>query len=198
MTNRIATTAALLVLAFGTSAGAQTMTGNPVDQSLAGPTGASTLYLTGTVVSSDASKIVVRADDGKETTILINDSTAEPKLFEAGDRVRINYTSLSAGHVARSITDLGTVTTTTTVTPTTETTTKTISTPVGTASATVTETATDTDVDVDVDPATETAAVDTDNEADTMPATASPLALIALLGLGAAGAASAVRRNRKS
>jgi hypothetical protein len=181
----IATAGVLASLAFASSAAAQTQYNNPNDQTLAGASAPSTLKVSGTVVSSDANQIVVRADNGTESTILVNASTAEPKLFTAGDRVTVTYTSSSSGNVAKSIADLGRVTATTTTTTTVQTPPLTQTAPAPMASATTTIADADVDRSVQAD-------IDDD---ETMPATASPLALIALLGLGAAGAATAVRRK---
>ena len=58
------------------------------------------------------------------------------------------------------------------------------------------ETEVDTELETEVD--TELAQADTMDESDELPRTASPLALIALLGLGSGGAALGLRRARRS
>jgi hypothetical protein len=161
------------------------------------------LQVSGTVVSSDENRLIVKADNGQQMTFIVNESTADPHLFNVGDRVTASYVTLAGtGPVVTKVisapleakTSTGTVTyeqkpaaaaTATVTTPA----------PAATATATVTTPSTTTttidndtvaDVDVDTD----------DDDADVLPATASPLPLIALAGFVAGGAARVIRRFR--
>lgn len=171
------------------------------------------LQVVGTVISSDANRLTVKADNGQQMTFIVNESTTDPKLFNVGDRVTASYVTLAGtGPVVTKVvstpmsarTSTGTVTysepaatATTTVTPpsakvavTPPSATVAVTPPVATTTVT-----NDTVAEVDVDNDADNDGIADADEA--LPATASPLALIALAGFAASGAARAVRRFRK-
>jgi hypothetical protein len=173
------TAIAILVLALATASGvsAQTPASDPIQP--VGTAPSAPIDFTGVVVSSSDNQLVLRNDAGKTMTFVIDANTAEPRTFTVGDRVTTTYANVAGtGYVvSRSIVLPGGVTATQTTTTTT---------PAPAASATATT------YDADDDVATTATTVDADD--DTLPATASPLPLAALLGLLAAAGAAASRR----
>jgi len=162
------------------------------------------LQVSGVVVSSDDNRLIVKADNGQQMTFIVNESTADPHLFNVGDRVTASYVTLAGtGPVVTKVVSSPVQAKTSTGTVTYEqpaaAASATVTTPAPAASATATVTTpstttttidNDTVADVDTD-------VDTDDDADVLPATASPLPLIALAGFVAGGAARVIRRFRK-
>ena len=202
MANRTAV-ALLLALATATGLAAQS-TPAPADP-VEGKQIQGSLNVTGTVISSDENRLIVKADNGQQMTFIVNEQTTDPKLFNVGDRVTASYVTLAGtGPVvtkvisvpAQAKTSTGTViyppaaeapaisATATVTTPPAPSASATVTTAPEPAPAPVTTTV-DTDTDMD------------DDEAETMPATASPLPLIALAGFAAGAAARVTRRLRK-
>jgi hypothetical protein len=179
------TAIAILVLALATASGvsAQTPASDPIQP--VGTAPSAPIDFTGVVVSSSDNQLVLRNDAGKTMTFVIDANTAEPRTFTVGDRVTTTYANVAGtGYVvSRSIVLPGGVTATQTTT--------TVTTPAPAVSAT----ATTYDTDADADVATTAADEDVD---ETLPATASPLPLAALLGLLAAAGAAASRRFRRN
>jgi hypothetical protein len=196
--------AALVALATVTGVAAQTTTSDPVEGQ---PIQKNNLQVTGTVVSSDENRLIVRGDNGQQMTFIVNEQTTDPKLFNVGDRVTASYVTLAGtGPVVTKVVSSPVMaeskSTGTVIYPPAATATTTVTTPTPSASATATvttpapttTTVADTDVDTDVD-----TDMDTDDDVATLPATASPLPLVALFGLLAAGGAGVARRfGRKS
>lgn len=199
--------AALLALATVSGVAAQS-TSEPVEGQQIQK---NNLQVTGTVVSSDDNRLIVRGDNGQQMTFIVNEQTTDPKLFNVGDRVTASYVTLAGtGPVVTKVISSPLVadskSTGTVIYPPAEpaaTATATVTTPsapAASATATVTTpapvttttTVADADVDVDTD-------MDADDDVATLPATASPLPLVALFGFLAAGGAGVVRRfGRKS
>ena len=203
MANR---TAVALALALATASGLAAQSTYSEDKTTAakaneeGKAIQSGLQVSGTVISSDANRLIVKADNGQQMTFIVNESTADPHLFNVGDRVTASYVTLAGtGPVvtkvisvpAESRASTGTVTyqenapaasaTATVTTPPA---------PSATASATIEAPAPVATATVDND-------MDDDDDAAALPATASPLPLIALAGFAAGGAARLIRRFRK-
>ena len=155
------------------------------------------MQVTGSVVSSEANRLVVKDDSGHEMVFIITDKQVDASQFHAGDRVTASYVTLAGtGAVVSKVVAapaLATTTTTTYTPPAAETrgtTTMTERTPVATPPPAATSTRTT---------ATPIAA-DTygqnDQTASVLPATASPMPLVALLGLLGVGGAATIRRFR--
>lgn len=197
--------AALLALATVSGVAAQS-TSAPVEGQ---PIQKNNLQVTGTVISSDENRLIVRGDNGQQMTFIVNEQTTDPKLFNVGDRVTASYVTLAGtGPVVTKVISAPVVaeskSTGTVIYPPAApaaTATATVTTPAApAASATatvttpkpVTTTTTVADVDVDTD-------MNNDDDVATLPATASPLPLVALFGFLAAGGAGIARRfGRKS
>jgi hypothetical protein len=140
-------------------------------------------YTNGTVVSQSADSIIIRADTGETRTYLIDGATVGVKSFEVGTRVKIDFLLDDQGRaVAKEIMGF-----------------------VASADAAASDLApqaeepvAESDVTFDTAPESETA-FDADEEMtdDELPATASPLPLIALLGAGALGSGLGLRYLRK-
>jgi hypothetical protein len=196
MANRTAVAVLLLALATATGVAAQSTSDTEGKQIQA------SLQVSGTVVSSDANRLIVKGDNGQQMTFIVNESTADPKLFHVGDRVTASYVTLAGtGPVVTKVISIPaeerTTSTGTVIYPPAA--------PTASATATVTTPApapaAEAEVATTTTTTTETAAIDTDDTdeemATTLPATASPLPLIALAGFAAGGAARLIRRFRK-
>jgi len=192
--NHRSTAAFLFTLALASAAVAQTDTAaKPTDSGIMD----TSMQVTGAVVSSDANRLVVKADNGQEMVFIITNKQVDASMFRTGDRVTASYTTLAGtGAMVSKVVAapaLATTTTTTYTPPAAETrgtTTMTERTPVATPPPAATSTRTT---------ATPIAA-DTygqnDQTASVLPATASPMPLVALLGLLGVGGAATIRRFR--
>ena len=59
---------------------------------------AQTGTMNGTVVSTTSTAVVVRADDGVVKTFIVDNSSMMPTVaIKAGDRIRVNYSTRTAG-----------------------------------------------------------------------------------------------------
>lgn len=183
------TAAFLFALALAATASAQTSAAaKPTDSGIMD----TSMQVTGTVISSDANRLVVKNDNGQEMVFIITDKQVNASQFHAGDRVTASYTTLAGtGAVVSKLVSA----------PALETTTKTQYTP-PVAETRVTPPApavTTTTTTTTVAPVT-AGSYDSDNSKSTveLPATASPMPLVALLGLLGAGGAATIRRFRRS
>ena len=198
MANR---TAVALLLALATATGLAAQSTSTTTAPVEGKQIQGSLNVTGTVISSDENRLIVKGDNGQQMTFIVNDQTTDPKLFNVGDRVTASYVTLAGtGPVVTKVisvpADMKTTSTGTVVYPPaapapSATATATVTTPPApSASATVTTTT--------PAPVTTTTVADNDNDNDetALPATASPLPLIALAGFAAGAAARVTRRFR--
>ncbi len=171
------------------------------------------LQVTGTVITSEANRLTVKGDNGQQMVFIVTDTTVVPGQFHPGDRVTAEYVTLAGtGPVASKIVMVPAVETKTVTTwtePASETkVTATVTPPV--AEAKVTATVAETypaapTAKASVTTTTTVAPVsakpyvaDDETKVAALPATASSLPLVALLGLFAAGGAIAVNRFRHS
>lgn len=164
-----------------------------------------TMQVTGSVISSDANRLVVKNDKGQEMVFIVTDKQVLASEFHPGDRVTASYTTLAGtgAVVSKVVSAPALVTTTSTqyappatetsVTPKmTEPTPMVAPTPAP-APSTRTTVAPVAAVAYDSESSTMTTTTTT-----TLPATASPMPLVALLGLLGAGGAATLRRYRRS
>lgn len=56
-----------------------------------------TVMVTGTVVSSTSSEVVIDTDTGARLTFAVDDTTTRPTSLTAGERVHVQYHALSGG-----------------------------------------------------------------------------------------------------
>lgn len=193
----------LLTLAIAAAATAQSGSeGRPGDSNIMD----TTMQVTGAVVSSDANRLVVRNDKGEEMVFIITDQQVNASQFRVGDRVTASYTTLAGtGAVVSKVVSAPVPMTTT----------------VSTYTPPAVESRTNLATEPDSDPApaaskrpmaapdsaqvpsteplpTRTLGTDAEPPAATLPATAGPLPLVALIGLLGAGGAAAIRRFRQS
>ena len=190
MTHRT-TAAFLFTLAIASVAAAQNPAAKPTDSGIMD----TSLQVTGAVISSDANRLVVKTDNGQEMVFIITDKQVDASMFRTGDRVTASYTTLAGtGAVVSKVVAapaLTATTTTTYVAPVAEAKVTTTVTQPAPAPLTTTKTT--------VAPVT---AAPYDSRAqqtsDVLPATASPMPLVALLGLLGAGGAATLRRFRRS
>lgn len=186
----------LFTLALASVAAAQT---NPAAKPGDSTIMDNTMQVTGSVISSDANRLVVKSDNGQEMVFIITDKQVNASQFRAGDRVTASYTTLAGtgAVVSKVVSAPALVTTTTTqyappVAETKVTTTTTAPYPAAAPAPAVTSTTT-------VAPVTARSHEATDSKsASALPATASPMPLVALLGLLGAGGAATIRRFRLS
>lgn len=152
------------------------------------------MKVTGSVISVDENRLVVKDEKGAEMVFIITDKQVNASQFRPGDRVTASYTTLAGtGAVVTKVISAPTPVTTTTTTyvapaapaPEAQVTTRTVTTP---APATTTTTV----APVAARP------YESEQRADVLPATASPMPLVALLGLLGAGGAATIRRLRRS
>jgi len=146
---------------------------------------ATTQTLTGTVVSSSSSSLVIDTDTGTRQTFMVDAQSTLPTGLAPGTRISVDYHTLSGGqfHAARATT-LGAAAPTQ---PTTE------ARPMDTTAPPDTTTSSSmpsTDASTGAAPATTTKTTRTRK----MPATASPLPLVALIGLASLAGAATLRR----
>ncbi len=182
-------TAAAILLALATASVAVAQTPAPAKPAEGTAVVNDSLQVTGTVISSEANRLIVKADNGQQMVFIISDQTAEPRLFQAGDRVTASYVTLAGtGTVLSRAAVVPAVTTTTYTAPVTET--KVTATVTKPAPGAVTTTTTTTLAPVAAMPYE----ADKETSIAALPATASSLPLVALLGLVAAGGAVAIRR----
>lgn len=154
-----------------------------------------TQQVTGAVVSADANRLVVKSDNGQEMVFIITDKQVDASQFHAGDRVTASYVTLAGtGAVVSKVVAVPAEATTTVTTyspPSAETRTTTV---VETRRAPepIAPTAA-------VAPVTSGTYAANDQQAvKTLPSTAGPLPLVALIGLLGAGGAATIRRFRRS
>jgi hypothetical protein len=201
MANR---TAVALLLALATATGLAAQSTSTTTDPVEGKQIQGSLNVTGTVISSDDNRLIVKADNGQQMTFIVNEQTTDPKLFNVGDRVTASYVTLAGtGPVVTKVISVPAETKTTSTgtviyppaaeAPAVSATAKVTTPPAPSASATVTTpapVATTTVAEVDSD-------MDADDDETALPATASPLPLIALAGFAAGAAARVTRRLRK-
>ncbi|MEO8196516.1 MAG: hypothetical protein ABI689_07310 [Thermoanaerobaculia bacterium] len=187
----------LFTLAIASVAAAQT---NPAAKPGDSTIMDNTMQVTGSVISTDANRLVVKNDNGQEMVFIITDKQVNIAQFRVGDRVTASYVTLAGtgAVVSKVVSAPALVTTTSTqyATPPAETkvtTTTTAPYPAAAPAPAVTTTKT-TVAPVAAD------SYDTSNSKSTrvLPATASPMPLVALLGLLGAGGAATIRRFRLS
>ena len=186
-----ATAAFLFTLAIASAAAAQE---NPAAKTTDSGIMDTSLQVTGAVIASEANRLVVKTDNGQEMVFIITDKQVDASMFRTGDRVTASYVTLAGtGAVVTKVVSASAPVTTTTTTyvapaaPAPE---------VRVTDRTVTKPA----------PMTTTTTVapvapkpyESEQSADLLPATASPLPLVALLGLLGAGGAATIRRLRRS
>jgi len=158
-----------------------------------------TQQVTGAVVSADANRLVVKSDNGQEMVFIITDKQVNASQFRIGDRVTASYTTLAGtGAVVSKVVSAPALATTTTSTynpPVAQakvTTTTTAPYPAAEPAPAVTTTTTVAPVAASSYDATDS------NAGRTLPATAGPMPLVALIGLLGAGGAATIRRFRRS
>lgn len=156
------------------------------------------MQVTGTVVSSSGSTLVIRSDAGQEMTLFVDTSSANATGLSAGQRVTVNYdmdggrnhvtkvdvTTGTTGTITNDNTNTGTTGTSTYNDNTNRTGTTGTSNYGGSSTTTGTSNYDNTRMT--------TGSADSDRTRN-MPATASPLALLALGGVAALGSGAAIR-----
>jgi hypothetical protein len=187
--NHRSTAAFLFTLALASAAVAQTDTAaKPTDSGIMD----TSLQVTGAVVSSDANRLVVKTDNGQEMVFIITDKQVDASMFRTGDRVTASYTTLAGtGAVVTKVISASapvTTTTTTYVAPAAS------ATDTRETDRTVTKPTLNTTTTAVAPVAEKTS--ESEQRADLLPATASPMPLVALLGLLGAGGAATIRRFR--
>lgn len=152
---------------------------------LAGLAVADDMGIKGIVVSSSGSTLVIRTDAGQEMTFFVDSASKNSSGLGAGQLVTVNY-DVDGGrnHVTEVVIATGTPT------GTNDTYTSTPSTPSGTSTYSDTRTGMNTDNTSTTTGSTYNSRYNSDRN---MPATASPLALLALGGLTALGSGAAIR-----
>jgi hypothetical protein len=142
-------------------------------------------YSTGTVISQSANAITLRNDAGETRIFLLDEGTVGVRDFAAGTRVKVDFVLDDQGRaIAQHILASGAGE-------------QPSATGYGTpAPGAAPGEAAEQPAQGGSYPAAEPTAAATD-DGDKLPATASPLGLLALLGLGAAGAGSGLRLARK-
>ena len=150
------------------------------------------LQVTGTVISSDDNRLIVQGDNGQQMTFIVNDETSGPRVFQHGDRVTASYVTLAGtGYAVTKVISIPppVVTKSTAYRPPVET----------RAAAPAPVVASPAPPPpVSTAPAVTEATIDPEPADEVMPATASPLPLVGLIGFLAAAGAGAVRRFRRS
>lgn len=160
-----------------------------------------TMQVTGVVTSSEANRLVVKTDKGQEMVFIITDKQVDASLFHSGDRVTASYVTLAGtGAVVTKVVAYPAAETTTVTTytpppaetrPTTVVETRPAAAPAPAPRAVVAPLSSstyDTTAQRPTTPRPET----------TLPATAGPMPLVALIGLLGAGGAATIRRFRRS
>lgn len=191
MTHRT-TAAFLFTLAIATAATAQSdSAAKPGDSKIMD----NTMQVTGFVTSSEANRLVVKTDKGQEMVFIITDKQVDASLFHAGDKVTASYVTLAGtGAVVTKVVAFPAAESTTVTTytpPPAETRTTTV---VETRPAPAPPVASTTVAPV----TTNTYEANAQRPATTLPATAGPMPLVALIGLLGAGGAATIRRFRRS
>lgn len=191
------TAAVLFTLAIASAAAAQSdSAAKPGDSKIM----ENTMQVTGFVTASEANRLVVKTDKGQEMVFIITDKQVDASLFHAGDRVTASYVTLAGtGAVVTKVEAFPApvTTTVTTYSPPPEearptTTVETRPAPVPAPAPLPTPRA-------DVAPVTSSAYdADAQGRASTLPATAGPMPLVALIGLLGVGGAATIRRFRRS
>ncbi len=138
---------------------------------------------------------MVKNDKGQEMVLIITDKQVDASLFHAGDRVTASYTTLAGtGAVVTKVVAVPAAATTTVTTYTPP--------PAETRTTPVVETrpapAPQAPRDVVAPVTTSTSEASAQRPATTLPATAGPMPLVALIGLLGAGGAATIRRFRRS
>lgn len=178
-----ATAAFLFTLAIASAAAAQE---NPAAKSTDSGIMDTSLQVTGAVITSEANRLVVKTDNGQEMVFIITDKQVDASMFHPGDRVTASYVTLAGTGAVVTKVVAAAVPVTPTVTTYTPPPAETKVTPPAPKPY------------VAPAPAPAPAPVTTAAPVDVLPTTASPMPLVALLGLlGAAGAAT-IRRFRRS
>lgn len=196
----------LFTLALASVAAAQT---NPAAKPGDSTIMDNTMQVTGSVISSDANRLVVKNDNGQEMVFIITDKQVAASQFRAGDRVTASYITLAGtgAVVSKVVAAPALVTTTTTqyappVAETKVTTTTTAPYPAAAPAPAVTTRTTPYPAvtsTTTVAPVADRSYETTDSKTTrALPATASPMPLVALLGLLGAGGAATIRRFRLS
>lgn len=153
------------------------------------------MQVTGSVVSSEANRLVVKDDSGHEMVFIITDKQVDASQFHAGDRVTASYVTLAGtGAVVSKVVAVPAEATTTVTTYSPP--------PAETRTTTVVETRRAPEPiapTAAVAPVTSGTYAANDQQAvKTLPSTAGPLPLVALIGLLGAGGAATIRRFRRS
>ena len=207
MTYRTANAAKALALAFAVAAGlgaqSTTTTTSTETKPAEGKAIQSGLQVTGTVITSEANRLIVKGDNGQQMTFIVNEQTTDPKLFHPGDRVTASYVTLAGtGPVVTRVESYPAAETTTSTgtviyppaAPVPSATAKVeVTPPTASATTTMSNKSTTTTTTYETPKAETTVAANED-----LPATASPLPLVALFGFLAAASAGALRFGRKS
>jgi hypothetical protein len=176
MRNRLLCLLGVAVLVFATGLAAQT-----TDPAM------TTQTISGKVISSSSTSLVIETDTGTRQTFVVDAQSNLPSALTPGSRISVDYHTLSGGtyHAARATTLSAAAAP---AQPTTEarpveptTTPDTTPAPVDTTPDTSSTMGTTTDTD-------------TSKTTRRMPATASPLPLVGLVGLASLAAGAALRR----
>ncbi len=159
-----------------------------------------TLQVTGSVISADANRLVVKNDNGQEMVFIITDKQVNASQFRAGDRVTASYVTLAGtGAVVSKVVSAPALVTTTTTQSTPPAAETKVTTPTTAPYPSAAPAPAVAPMKTTAAPlATDSFDRENSQATRTLPATASPMPLVALLGLiGAAGAAT-IRRFRLS
>jgi hypothetical protein len=187
-------------LSAGTQLSAQSNSADAADRNEGSSPLQNDQRVTGTVLETDGNRLVVKLENGQQMTFVVTGDSENVGSYRVGDRVTASYVSLAGtGAVVKRLTSAETTTstktTTTTYVPPAEPVRTTTVEPVRPAPVTPPPAPANT-----YPPATATtypaatAPANDDAALSTLPATASELPLIALLGLGAVGGALIVRK----
>ena len=87
----------LTILLVGLVAIAVPMAGAQTDQTGSSSPSTDMSNMTGTVVSSSSTALVVRTDSGSQMTFVVDSSSTLPSNLSAGDRVTVDYSTMSDG-----------------------------------------------------------------------------------------------------
>lgn len=185
--NHRTTAAFLFTLAIASVATAQTnAAGRPKENPIV-----DTLEVTGSVISTEGNRLIVENDNGQQMVFIITDKQIDASMFHPGDRVTASYVTLAGtGAVISKLVAAPPLTTTTTTT--------TYVAPAAEAKVTPPAVAVTTTVAPVAARPNDQTNLDNASSAGTLPLTASPMPLVALLGLLGAGGAATIRRFRRS
>ena len=76
----------------------------PAPETTALATSNAEISVSGTVVSSTATELVIKSDDGLPMTFALDPKTSPKATFTAGERVTVQYHSLTGGTVFQAVT----------------------------------------------------------------------------------------------